>query len=718
MPSGKMSIRFDNNIWRIDNGFAVYRIGLKDNRVYHLGFFPAGEELPEDLAWNKLCSPLQLETVVSVNNEGRSVSHGSRYVGCGASDRAEYIGHTMGSNRLMIRLRDSQTGLEIELHYEIFPRSPALRRFTRVRNTSEKPILLQHLSSYLLAGFPYFTDHGDGDDLYLHTFHSEWCWEGTHRCRSLRELGVLPRSCRYAWHFENISSWVCQEMVPFAVLEERRNGLFWAVQLEYSAPWRMEVGGGGLEAECFAYITGGMQNHLYGSFEKRVNPGESFDSPPASLAAVRGELDDCLNAMQLHRQLVLIHRQQADEILPVVYNEWQETFGGVCEKSVDSHLEVLREAGVECYVLDCGWYADQDTGDDRSDWWLTPGDWIASPKRFPHGLAAVAEKIRSKGMIPGIWCEIEAVGRYAAFYEAGEAALMRRNGSFVEDCGRRFLCFAEEAGRKRADEVLESLISQGFRYFKIDYNIDSAPGCDNAGDSPGNGQHQHLLGYYSWLEALRSRHPEVIIENCSSGGMRLEYGMLSRTDLASITDNEDSRNTGNIFYGVSRYIHPSQMGNWSALRSRFEDHQYVMTLINSMCGRMHISGDVQAQSQRQRALLREAVAFYKSYRHILHAARLYHLSDDVGYCANDGVLILQINAADDSTILLAVWRLQADTDHIKLPPLRGIDPSAAYRLTAFPACAPAILKGAELAEKLTVDLPVPYFSTLLKLDRQ
>ncbi|MCG2791560.1 MAG: hypothetical protein L6305_07410 [Actinomycetia bacterium] len=87
-------IQFDkrNKIWSISNGYSTYKIGLKDNKCHHICYLPIGlaEKLDHEAIMQK---ELQPETEISINDEGRIKHHGARWVGCGASNRAEYKSH-------------------------------------------------------------------------------------------------------------------------------------------------------------------------------------------------------------------------------------------------------------------------------------------------------------------------------------------------------------------------------------------------------------------------------------------------------------------------------------------------------------------------------------------------------------------------------------------------------------------------------------------------
>lgn len=77
----------------------------------------------------------------------------------------------------------------------------------------------------------------------------------------------------------------------------------------------------------------------------------------------------------------------------------------------------------------------------------------------------------------------------------------------------------------------------------MDYNIEPGIGTEQNCDSVGEGLWGHEKAYLEWLDGVFARHPDLIIENCSSGGLRMDYAMLSRYSIQSTSDQDDYKNT-------------------------------------------------------------------------------------------------------------------------------------------------------------------------------
>lgn len=713
-------IETKGNRFILKNAYFEYSMGIDgDNKLYHAGFLPASMSGRIDCAAQRerLRHPYPFEVLVNVNFESLQINHGVRFFWPLSSYRAVYRGHAVeelhNGERLRITLLDAEVDMLIHLYYEIYEDSPALRRYTAVENRSGRDIIVNHISSFVLSNFPYFSGPEDPNDLYLHSYKSHWSWEGEHEVSSFNQLGLFKKWCRNGYVVENVSSLSCQSRFPYFVIEERGSGLFWGVQIEHSGCWRFETGTADIGHENWFYAQGGMgSDHAH--WYKTLKPGECFTCPACSLTTAEGTINNIYNNMHTHQEKILVRHSLLDESLPVIYNDWQYMYGRVNEAKILEQLDTLKACGVECYVVDAGWFTSANEEDPASSWWDAAGDWEYNKERFPNGLARVAKEISDRGMIPGIWCEIEAVGKFSKLYHQGRL-LQKRGEFFVEDVNRRFLYFGSQETRDYADMVFEGLIGYGFRYFKIDYNIDNAPGCTNAGDSLGQGLYQHRLGYYRWLEDLRKRHPDIIVENCSSGGMRLEYGMLSRVDLASITDQESNKYTGNILFQVSKLIHPSQCGNWSTLKEGFDLEEYAATLINAMMGRMCISGNILKSAPEKQILLKDAITFYKRYRHILKNPTVYYHTPEVHYENNDKIIAFQYRNKENTMVVLCAMRLNAQEDVLNVR-LEGLE-EGVYEISSYPDKAVFRETSKNLSEAgLNIALPRIYASRLLLIE--
>lgn len=72
--------------------------------------------------------------------------------------------------------------------------------------------------------------------------------------------------------------------------------------------------------------------------------------------------------------------------------------------------------------------------------------------------------------------------------------------------------------------------------------------------------HAHVVGLYDVLDRLRKAHPEVDVESCSSGGGRVDLGVLRRTDRVWTSDCNDALDRQRIQCGFSMLFPAEVMG--------------------------------------------------------------------------------------------------------------------------------------------------------------
>jgi alpha-galactosidase len=265
----------------------------------------------------------------------------------------------------------------------------------------------------------------------------------------------------------------------------------------------------------------------------------------------------------------------------------------------------LQGSGVKYLVIDAGWYKG-----DNGVWDLGQGDWIANPHLFPHGLAATAQAIRQRGLIPGIWFEMEVVGKQSPRFERDVEHFLHRDGFPITAQGRRFWDFRDPwVIDYLSQKVIGQLRDAGLGYIKVDYNETIGLGCDQA-DSPGEGLRQHMQEVQDFFRKMRGELPDLVIENCASGGHRLEPSFMGLTSMASFSDAHETPDIPVIAANLHRLILPRQSQIWAVLHASDSMQRLVYLLTSGMLGRLCISGEIAALDAQQWALVKEAIQFY------------------------------------------------------------------------------------------------------------
>jgi alpha-galactosidase len=450
-----------------------------------------------------------------------------------------------------------------------------------------------------------------------------------------------------------------------------------------------------------------------------LRPGETFTTVPVSLA-VATDAGAAFAALTESRRA---HRRPHPdhEALPIVFNDFMNGLMG--DPTTDRLLPLVTaaaRAGAECFCIDAGWYADD------GEWWDGVGEWLPSQRRFPGGLGQVIQAIRDEGMVPGLWLEPEVVGiRSPLATRLPDAAFFQRDGARVIEAARYQLDFRHPATLAHLDAVVDRLVDEfGIGYLKLDYNIDVLTGTDLDADSPGAGQLGHARAYLAWIGRVLDRHPGLVLENCASGGQRMDQALLALHQLQSVSDNQDPLHTAAIAASAPTAVTPEQAAVWAFPQHGWSAELIAFTVVNSLLGRVHLSGRIDLLDEDEARLVADGMRVYRDIRHLLARGRPFWPLGLPGW--HDDWLALGI-AGEDET-LLTVWRRGGDT-RIVLP-LRGelglggpaLDRPAPDAPTAWradvlyppPAAHPTAWEW-EAPGRLAIELPAEPSARLLRL---
>lgn len=474
---------------------------------------------------------------------------------------------------------------------------------TAFRNESSRPVTLEMLSSFSLCGItPFATDDAPGR-LRVHRFRSVWSAEARLDTQTIEQLH-LERSWSgagaFSERFGQVGSMPVRGWFPFVAVEDTAARVCWGAQLAWAGSWQMEI----FRKHDDVCISGGLADREFGHWLKTLEAGESLSTPPAVVACAAGDLDDLCDRLTSVGHREADQQPAVERDLPIVFNEWCTTWGEPSHKRLTSIAQRLSGSAVKYLVIDAGWFADHD-----GSWNDSHGDWIPSRKLFPLGLATTAAAIREQGLIPGLWFEIETVGTNStAFSWTGH--LLKRDGIPITVRTRRFWNMNDtEAVDFLTNRVVEQLDKLGFGYLKVDYNETIGIGCEGA-ESLGEGLRRQILGVYRFFDRIRQKLPDLVIENCSSGGHRLEPSMIGRTAMSSFSDAHELKEIPIIAANLHRLILPRQSQVWAVLRRSDSDQRLVYSLASTFLGRMCLSGDIDRLSESQWNLVTRAQKLY------------------------------------------------------------------------------------------------------------
>ena len=592
-----------------ENGLALYFEVDQDNQLFFYGAKDDTQPFTEpDEKQKSNYTALEIRTTGA--NTGRHL--GGKSIGFLCPELPKYVSHEKKDDKIgtLYTFNLKTSLLSIKLNYLFARNCKTIRAWTEVTNISDTDVGLEYISSFSLVGLANAKEIAVDRECRLMIPHNGWCREFNWSDLSLGEHGYhynqVAASTRIA--MSNTGTWSTKDALPMGCFytPSQKEAFMW--QIESNTAWNWEIS----DAGTLLYIRLSGPCESYNGWWKNLKPGDSFESAKAAVS-FGDDFNAALAEMTAYRRLIA-HRVDSDKGHPVIFNDYMQCLNAdpTTEKLLPQ-IDAASEAGCEIFCIDAGWYAD------ASGWWSTIGEYEESKDRFPGGFKKVFDYIREKGMRPGIWVEPEDIGiGNSKVNDFEDDAFFVRHGVRVTERGRHQFDMRNEKVRAHLTSIVDRLVADyGIEYFKFDYNIDAGIGTEINSDSFGDGLYESGLAAVTWIDEIQAKHPNLIIENCSSGGMRADYMQLQHYSVQSLTDVWENRFMVQLAAAAPTGVLPEQGCVWCLPRTEFTKEQIASTIVNAMFRRIHLSGKTAWLSDEQKAVLHEGIKVYKETRHLV-----------------------------------------------------------------------------------------------------
>ncbi|NNC60122.1 MAG: alpha-galactosidase [Erythrobacter sp.] len=552
---------------------------------------------------------------------------------------------------MIITTADTTAGLTATHTFTLEPESGVLIIRTSLRNDGQSTFDLQWLSALCLPLDMQFAQ--------VKTFGGKWA--GEFQCEKMRLVtGAFLRESR-AGRTGHASY---PGLYCGTAETGETSGLTAAFHLGWSGNHRLRIDR--LEDGTLSLQAG----ELLLPGEALLGPGESYHAPSLYGCWSREGYGDVTR--RLHQYVGAMVRPPRPR--PVHFNTWEAVYFDHEPARLMALADQAAAVGAERFVLDDGWF-----GARRSDR-AGLGDWAVSSDVYPDGLEPLADHVRALGMEFGLWIEPEMVNHDSDFYRAhpdwvllaeGAAPIPSRH-QWPLDLTRPELC-------DYLFEKIDSLVRElGLTYLKWDMNRD----IQHPGGSDGHAvMHRQVLAFYALVDRIRTAHPSLEIESCSSGGARADYGVVSRTHRVWPSDNNDARARHSIMGGAAHWLPLSTLGSHVGPRKcHITGRLFSMEFraASAILGHMGMELDFADESESDRATLASAISLHKRHRGLIHAG-VYHRLETAEHIAACGVVSPQ---ADEALFQIAVLDMHPGP-HPPQIKFAGLDPVRRYRLSCI-----------------------------------
>ena len=580
-----------------------------------------------------------------------------------------YTGHTVsiapGCTSTAVSLKDYVTGIVVTLFYDAYAAEDVIVTHTEISNPGNQPVtLLDYASGALsLQGGSFLLSHVWG------TWAQEWQLEHEllgHGVKTIESrAGVQTTQCANPFFLLSLDSPVMDE----------DHGETVAGALAWSGNYRLTFE---LDPEDRLTVTAGI-NPFASAYP--LQAGGSFRTP--DMLWTRSSDGAGGVSRNLHRWARRYDVYGGGSLCPVLLNSWEGAYFTFTTETILRMIDDAAMMGLEMFVLDDGWFGGKYPRNADN---AALGDWQVNTAKLPEGIGYLASYAHSKGLKFGIWIEPEMVNPASELAEAHPDWVVQSPGRELYQTRNQWvLDLCNPAVQDFVFGVFDGICStpEGIDYIKWDLNRTVAsfgsPYLDSASD---RFFIEYVQGFYSVMERIRAKYPDVMVQCCSSGAGRVDYGALRYFNEVWTSDDTDALQRVGMQHAMS-LAYPAcimashvstvpnhQSRNVTPLKFRFDV---------ACQGRLGLELQPKYLTEEELALVRRCVESYKGFRGIVETGDLYRLGTPEG---NDfyGAMYVTPDKSRAVVFLYCIGFRQLACEGQPFR-LKGLDPARKYRVT-------------------------------------
>ena len=415
--------------------------------------------------------------------------------------------------------RDPKTGLVCRLEMEFFPDYPAVEWVLTFKNEGkQETALLEDIQALDVTwGVPKQIG-------WLYLRYAQGCFS---------EIDdFIPKEIKMGWYsrFDKISlspfrgKSSCGASMPFFNLQMGDEG--WMIAIGWSGQWQAQFD---RFRSDLVRVNAGMEKTCF-----KLRPGEQVRTPRILLIHWKGEP---IQGHNLLRRFILDYHTPSPGGKQVEMPVSITTWGGIKSSIHLEDIEVYKKHKIpyDYYWIDAGWYGGAGNESEVKNWGKHLGDWRCHPVLHPKGLKSISDAAHAAGMKFLLWIEPErAICGTPITREHPEWFFGR------PEPGKELLFNLghPEARRWLTDMVSDLIATNNIDCIRFDFNTFPLSYWRNADkpDRQGMTEIRYIDGLYEFWDELLRRHPHLLIDNCASGGMRIDLETMSRSVTLSRSD--------------------------------------------------------------------------------------------------------------------------------------------------------------------------------------
>ena len=415
-----------------------------------------------------------------------------------------------------------------------------------------------------------------------------------------------------------------------------------------------------------------------------LRKGETFVTPPLALSYSENGIGGVSrNFHRWGRNHRLAHGTGLRKIL---LNSWEGVYFDINEEGMQQMMTDIAGMGGELFVMDDGWFGGKyQRNTDNS----SLGDWTVDTRKLPAGIDGLLKAAKDRGIRFGIWLEPEMTNSVSELYEKHPEYIVkapRREPVLGRGGTQLVLDLSNPKVQDLVFNIVDTLLTN---YPEIDYiKWDANAPIMNHGSqylTADNQSHLYIdyhKGLESTLKRIRAKYPDVTIQDCASGGGRVNWGYLPYFDEFWTSDNTDALQRIYMQWGTSYFFPAVAMGSHISASPNHQTNRLVPLKYRTdvaMSGRLGMEIQPKNMTDKEKEQTRHAIADYKLIRPVVQQGDLYRLLSPYD---GKGAASLMYVAPDKNDAAFFWWKTETFANQ-QLPrvTLAGLDPDKTYTVT-------------------------------------
>ena len=572
---------------------------------------------------------------------------------------------------LRIVLKEKYMPVKLELYYSIFSDCDVITRSCKLVNEGQESVQIKGLMSMQLDV--------NGSGMVMTSFHGDWARE-MNRSDTPVKGGRVVNTSATGFSSNHANPFV----MLFAEGSSEEAGEGYGFNLIYSGP-HMELAE--VSSQGQTRVLAGISPE---QFSWMLERGESFETPEAVMTFSDSGYSKISQNMHRFVREHIVRGVWKKRERPVLLNSWEASYFNITESSLLKLAKAGKEAGIELFVMDDGWFGE------RNNDTCSLGDWEVNTKKLPSGVKGLADKIVKMGLMFGIWVEPEMVNEDSNLYrEHPDWAIKHPSRCHGEGRHQMLLDLSRTEVQDYLIEAMSKVFASGdITYVKWDMNrnFSDVYSAALAAERQGELLHRYMLGLYRVMGELVKRFPNILFEGCASGGNRFDLGIFCYMPQIWASDNSDAISRcyiqNGLSYGYPQSVigaHVSSCPNHQTLRNTPLETRFAVASV----GVLGYECNLAEMKKEEVDAIKEQIALYKKWRKTLQFGQLYRIggkltgaSLDVGLPGNNNLVEWNV-VSEDGEKAVAVMVQETVKPHTSQITLRtkGLIPENMYHFT-------------------------------------